>query len=244
MPGSAPGLFFSARSGHLFAVTVMTKPNEISLDFTALPPDEMAVRAASFRTLMGRRRTVRQFSDRPVPRALIEDCVMTAASAPSGANQQPWTFVCISDPAIKREIRLAAEEEERRFYGDRASAEWLEALAPIGTDADKPFLETAPWLIVVFGQRYGTQPGGNRVKHYYVPESVGIATGLLIASLHNAGLASLTHTPSPMGFLNTICGRPENEKPMILMVVGYPADGATVPAIGRKRLDEVSVWRE
>lgn len=222
----------------------MTSPNEIPLDFTTLPADEVATRAASFRALMGRRRTVRQFSRRPVPRAVIEDCVMTAASAPSGANQQPWTFVCISDLATKREIRLAAEEEERRFYGDRASAEWLEALAPLGTDADKPFLETAPWLIVVFGQRYGAGPDGGRVKHYYVPESVGIATGLLIASLHHAGLASLTHTPSPMGFLNAICGRPENEKPMILMVVGYPADGATVPAIGRKPLGDVTVWRE
>lgn len=222
----------------------MTSPNEIPLDFAALPPEEMAARAASFRALMGRRRTVRQFSDRPVPRAVIEDCVMTAASAPSGANQQPWTFVCISNAAVKREIRLAAEEEERRFYGDRASEEWLAALAPLGTDADKPFLETAPWLIVVFGRRYGTKPDGSRMKHYYVPESVGIATGLLIASLHNAGLASLTHTPSPMGFLNAICGRPESEKPMILMVVGYPADGATVPAIGRKPLDDVSVWRE
>jgi len=225
-------------------VTAMTKPKEIPLDFSTLPPADMEARAASFRALMGRRRTVRQFSDRPVPRALIEDCVMTAASAPSGANQQPWTFVCISDPAIKRQIRIAAEEEERRFYGDRASAEWLEALAPLGTDADKPFLETAPWLIVVFGQRHGVGADGRRIKHYYVPESVGIATGLLIAGLHNAGLASLTHTPSPMGFLNAICSRPESEKPMILMVVGYPADGATVPAIGRKRLDEVSVWRE
>ena len=222
----------------------MMSPIETPLNFTALPPDEMAERAASFRALMSRRRTVRRFSDRPVPRSLIEDCVMTAASAPSGANQQPWTFVCIADAATKREIRLAAEEEERRFYGDRASAEWLEALAPLGTDADKPFLEVAPWLIVVFGQRYGIGADGSRVKHYYVPESVGIATGLLIASLHNAGLASLTHTPSPMGFLNTICGRPENEKPMILMVAGYPAEGVTVPAIGRKRLDEVSVWRE
>lgn len=222
----------------------MTNPNQIPLDFTALPPDEMEGRAAAFRTLMARRRTVRQFSGRPVPRALIEDCVMTAASAPSGANQQPWTFVCISNPAIKHKIRVAAEEEERRFYGDRASAEWLEALAPLGTDADKPFLEVAPWLIVVFGQRYGTGPDGTRVKHYYVPESVGIATGLLVAALHNAGLASLTHTPSPMGFLNAICGRPENEKPMILMVAGFPADGATVPAIGRKALDDVSVWHE
>lgn len=222
----------------------MTKRNEIALDFTAVPPDQMAARAASFRALMGRRRTVRQFSDRPVPRRIIEDCVMTAASAPSGANQQPWTFVCVSNPAIKHEIRLAAEEEERRFYGDRASAEWLEALAPLGTDAEKPFLEVAPWLIVVFGQRYGTNAEGGRAKHYYMPESVGIATGLLIAALHNAGLASLTHTPSPMGFLNAICGRPENEKPMILMVVGHPAEGATVPAIGRKPLHDVSVWRE
>jgi nitroreductase len=193
---------------------------------------------------MVRRRTVRDFADRPVPRSLIEHCVMTAATAPSGANQQPWTFVCISDAATKREIRAAAEEEERTFYAGRASAEWLEALAPLGTDANKPFLETAPWLIAIFAQRYGIGPDGRRTKHYYVPESVGIATGLLIASLHNAGLATLTHTPSPMGFLNAICGRPENEKPLILLVAGYPAEGAHVPDIRRKEADEVLVWRE
>lgn len=222
----------------------MDQRAEIPLAYQPLDEAEMRARARDFRALMARRRTVRDFSDRPVPRELIEDCVMTAASAPSGANQQPWTFACICDPDVKRRIREAAEEEERSFYAGRASDEWLRALAPLGTDADKPFLETAPWLIAVFGQRWGVAADGTRVKRYYMPESVGIATGLLIASLHNAGLASLTHTPSPMGFLNTICGRPENEKPMILMVAGYPAEGVTVPAIGRKRLDEVSVWRE
>ena len=180
----------------------------------------------------------------PCRATLIEDCVMTAATAPSGANQQPWTFVCVSDGETKRRIRLAAEEEERAFYGGRASHEWLEALGPLGTDADKPFLETAPWLIVVFGQRWGVSNDGERAKHYYVPESVGIATGLLIAALHNAGLATLTHTPSPMGFLNDICGRPENEKPMILLVAGFPAKDATVPDIGRKGASEVIVWKD
>lgn len=220
----------------------MDQRAEIPLAFQPLPEEEMLARAAGFRAAMARRRTVRDFSDRPVPRALIEDCVMTAATAPSGANQQPWTFACICDPAVKRQIRIAAEEEERSFYGGRASEEWLEALAPLGTDADKPFLETAPWLIAIFGQRYGIAPDGSRVKHYYMPESVGIASGLLIAALHGAGLATLTHTPSPMGFLNAICGRPDNEKALILLVAGYPADGARVPDIRRKRLDEVSVW--
>lgn len=216
----------------------------IPLTFEKLPADEMIERARRFRRQMARRRTVREFSDSPVPRGLIEDCVMTAATAPSGANQQPWTFVCISDATTKREIRFAAEEEERTFYSGRASAEWLEALAPLGTDAEKPFLETAPWLIAIFAQRYGVRPDGSRVKHYYVPESVGIATGLLIASLHNAGLATLTHTPSPMGFLNAICGRPESEKALILLVAGYPADTVRVPDISRKEADEVIVWRE
>jgi iodotyrosine deiodinase len=214
------------------------------LSFHERPEEEMLARGAEFRALMARRRTVRDFSDRPVPRQLIEDCVMTAASAPSGANQQPWTFVCISDPVVKRRIRLAAEDEERAFYDGRASAEWLEALAPLGTGAEKPFLETAPWLIAIFGQRYGLGADGKRIKHYYVPESVGIACGLLIASLHNAGLATLTHTPSPMGFLNEICARPEHEKPLILLVAGYPAEGAVVPDIRRKGADEVIVWRE
>lgn len=217
---------------------------QVPLCFQELPVQEMTARARQFREQMTRRRTVRDFSDRPVPRALIEDCVMTAATAPSGANQQPWTFVCISDAATKREIRLAAEEEERSFYAGRASADWLDALAPLGTDADKPFLEAAPWLIAIFAQRYGSATEGKRVKHYYVPESVGISTGLLIASLHNAGLATLTHTPSPMGFLNAICGRPDSEKALILLVAGYPAEDVQVPDIKRKEAGEVIVWRE
>ena len=187
---------------------------------------------------------MRDFSDRAVDRTIIEDCIMTASTAPSGANPQPWTFVAISDPQMKRTIREAAEEEERTFYDGRASAEWLEALAPLGTDWRKPFLETAPWLIAIFGQRWGNGADGERIKHYYVPESVGIATGLLIAALHNAGLATLTHTPSPMGFLNDICGRPDNEKPMILLVAGYPAEDATVPDIRRKPAGEVIVWSQ
>lgn len=220
----------------------MTQTQTLPLGFAELTADEMAERAASFRALMSRRRTVRDFSDRPVPRRLIEDCIMTAGTAPSGANQQPWTFVCVSDADIKRRIRLAAEEEERTFYAGRASAEWLDALAPLGTDEHKPFLETAPWLIAIFAQRYGVAGDGRRVKHYYVPESVGIATGLLVAALHNAGLATLTHTPSPMGFLNEICGRPEHEKALVLLVAGYPADGATVPDIARKPAEEIAVW--
>jgi len=221
----------------------MTRIGHVPLAFAELAPAEMAARAREFRALMTARRTVRDFSGRQVPRELLEDCVMTAAGAPSGANQQPWTFVLISDPATKRRIRLAAEEEERAFYGDRASAEWLEALAPLGTDADKPFLDEAPWLIAIFAQRWGEGPGGRRLKHYYVPESVGIATGFLIAALHNAGLATLTHTPAPMGFLNEICGRPENEKATILLVAGYPAEGATVPDIRRKEPGAVIAWR-
>ncbi|MBX9454245.1 MAG: nitroreductase family protein [Mesorhizobium sp.] len=213
------------------------------LAFAGYSLEEMSTRAADFRTLMDRRRTVRDFSSRPVPRKLIEDCVMTAATAPSGANQQPWTFVCINEAGLKSQIRVAAEKEERDFYSGRASTEWLDALAPLGTDADKPFLETAPWLIAIFAQRYGLGPDGKRAKHYYVPESVGIATGLLIASLHNAGLATLTHTPSPMGFLNEICGRPEHEKALILLVAGYPADEAKVPDIKRKPVEDVIVWK-
>lgn len=222
----------------------MDRKSEVLLDFEHLDATETARRASAFRALMNRRRTVRDFSDRPVPRAVIEDCVMTAATAPSGANQQPWTFVCISDPQTKRRIREAAEEEERGFYAGRASEEWLEALAPLGTDENKPFLETAPWLIAIFAQRYGTTEDGRRIKHYYVPESVGIASGFLIAALHGAGLATLTHTPSPMGFLNEICGRPENEKAVILLVAGYPAERATVPDIARKPAGQVLVWRE
>ena len=212
------------------------------LDFETLPPEVMRRRAQDFRMLMARRRTVRDYSDRPVAREIIEEAVRTAALAPSGANQQPWTFVCISDAAVKERIRVAAEEEEKAFYGGRAGEEWLSALSHLGTGWQKPFLQTAPWLIAIFGRRYGVGEGGERIKHYYVPESVGIATGFLIAALHNAGLATLTHTPSPMGFLNVICGRPDSEKAYILMVAGYPADNCQVPQITKKALEEVAVW--
>ncbi|HRK25369.1 MAG TPA: nitroreductase family protein [Beijerinckiaceae bacterium] len=210
------------------------------LAFVERSEEEIGERARTFRADMKRRRTVRDFTDRPVPRAIIEDLVMTAAGAPSGANQQPWTFVCISDPAVKHRIRLAAEEEERAFYSGKAGEEWLEALEHLGTDWEKPFLETAPWLIAIFARRWGHDAKGRKIKHYYVPESVGIATGFLIAAVHNAGLASLTHTPAPMAFLNEICGRPDNEKPVILLVVGYPAEGCQVPVIDKKRFDEVA----
>lgn len=202
----------------------------------------MLSRAKAFEGFMHARRTVRDFSPEPVGREIIEAALRTAGGAPSGANQQPWTFVAIAAPAIKTRIRAAAEDEERAFYGGRAGAEWLDALAPLGTDSDKPFLEIAPWLIVIFQQRWGFGPDGRRVKHYYAPESVGIATGFLIAALHHAGLATLTHTPAPMGFLNQICGRPDHEKAMILLVVGKPAENCLVPAIGKKPLDEVAVF--
>jgi iodotyrosine deiodinase len=218
------------------------KPAFVALDFIARSDQETLAGARAFRAAMARRRTVRDFSDRAVPREVIENAVMTAASAPSGANQQPWTFVCIGDPARKARIRAAAEIEEKVFYEGRAGKEWLQALGPLGTDWRKPFLETAPWLIAVFAQRYGLRADGSRVKHYYVPESVGIAVGFLVAALHHAGLATLTHTPSPMGFLNEICGRPEREKAYVLVVAGFPAEGCTVPAIGKKALGEVSVW--
>ncbi|WP_422371996.1 nitroreductase family protein [Hoeflea sp.] len=204
---------------------------------------DMLDQARAFYDRMRSRRTVRDFSSDPVDPELIRLAVRTAGTAPSGANQQPWSFVAIGDPEVKRAIRIAAEEEERRFYEERAGEEWLDALAPLGTDAEKPFLETAPWLIAVFAQRWGFNDDGDRVKHYYVPESVSIAIGLLIASLHSAGLATLTHTPSPMGFLNQICGRPDNEKPLVLLVVGHPAEGARVPAIDRKDESEILFWR-
>ncbi len=182
---------------------------------------------------------MREFSDRPVPRALIETCLLAAGTAPNGANLQPWHFVAVADPAIKRQIREAAEAEEREFYSGRAPQEWIDALAPLGTDPNKPFLETAPWLIVIFGQSYGLLPDGRKVKHYYVQESVGIATGMLITALHHAGLATLTHTPNPMGFLNDLLGRPVNERPFLILVAGYPADDARVPlhAMNKKPLE-------
>ena len=188
---------------------------------------------------MAARRSVRSFSADPVPEALILDCVRAACSAPSGANCQPWHFVVITDPAKKRDIRLAAEAEERAFYDRRASKAWLDALAPLATDADKPFLEVAPYLIAIFQERFAQQDTGEKSKNYYAPESVGIATGILISALHQAGLACLTHTPSPMGFLQTALGRPVNERPFLLLVVGYPADGAEVPDLARKPFEQV-----
>lgn len=207
--------------------------------YTELPVEEMKRRAVEFRQHMQRRRTVRQFSERPVPRDVIEECLLTAGSAPNGANLQPWHFVVVSDPKVKREIRVAAEQEEREFYNRRAPQEWLDALAAIGTDEFKPFLETAPCLIVIFGKNHSFLPDGRRVKNYYVNESVGIATGFLIAAIHNAGLVSLTHTPSPMGFLNDILHIPPSEKPFLILVVGYPAEDAQVPIIEKKELEEI-----
>jgi len=221
----------------------MTEPKFIPLpDYREYPVEEMAERAAEFREDMQRRRTVRHFSDRPVPRRIIEDCLRAASAAPSGANMQPWHFAVVADPAIKRQIREAAEAEEQEFYRRRATQEWLDALAPLGTDARKTFLETAPYLIAVFAQPYSLVPDGRRIKHYYAHESVGIATGILITAVHRAGLVSLTHTPSPMDFLNPILGRPENERPFLLLVVGYPAADAAVPDIRRKPLEEIATF--
>lgn len=206
------------------------------------PEPEMLRRADAFATCMRRRRTVRHFSERPVPRAVIDRCVDAAASAPSGANLQPWHFVVVSDAVVKRRIRLAAEKEERAFYAERAPRAWLNALAPLGTDDDKPYLETAPYLIVIFAEPYHIERGGRRVKHYYVPESVGIATGLLVAAVHYAGLVSLVHTPSPMGFLTEVLERHATERPFLILVVGHPRDDAVVPRIIKKRLTDVTTY--
>lgn len=203
----------------------------------------MPARAEAFAADLARRRTVRDFADRPIPAGVIDACIKAAGTAPSGANLQPWHFVVVADPAIKRRIREAAEAEEREFYEKRATPEWLAALEPLGTDANKPFLETAPALIAIFAEAYGERADGTRVKHYYVAESVGIATGLLIAAVHNAGLVSLTHTPSPMGFLNEILERPARERPYLLLVVGFPAEDAQVPDIVRKPLGDIRTER-
>jgi len=201
-------------------------------------PEEMRERIASFYAEVNRRRTVRDYTDRPVPRDVIETAILAAGTAPSGANLQPWHFVVVSGPKTKQRIRVAAETEEQEFYQHRASAEWLAALAPLGTDTHKPFLETAPYLIAVFLQKFGQLPNGRKVKHYYPVESTGLATGILITALHQAGLACLTHTPSPMGFLNEILHRPKSERPFLLLVTGYPADAVQVPDIDRKQLHE------
>jgi nitroreductase len=222
----------------------MTETRTMPLpDGRILPEQEMLRRAREFRELAARRRTVRAFDSRPVAREVIEHCIAAAGTAPSGANQQPWHFVAISDPAVKQRIRVAAEEEERQFYERRATDEWLAALEPLGTDWRKPFLEAAPWLIAIFVQKWGRAADGARIKHYYPTESVGIATGILITALHTAGLATLTHTPSPMGFLNKILGRPaDSERPFLLLVAGYPAPGVQVPDIARKSAGEISSW--
>jgi iodotyrosine deiodinase len=204
---------------------------------------EMIERAQAFRKNVERRRTIRHFDSKDVPRAVIDECLLAANSAPSGANLQPWHFVVISDPETKRDIRIAAEEEEREFYARRATKEWLEALAPLGVDEHKPFLESAPYLIAVFVQNYSVREDGSRTKHYYATESVGLATGILITALHEAGLATLTHTPSPMTFLNKILDRPANERPFLLLVVGHPHEDALVPDIKRKSLKEIASYR-
>ncbi len=208
--------------------------------FVEYPREEMVRRARSFRRELARRRTVREFSDRPVAPEVIRECLRAAGTAPNGANHQPWHFAVVSDPEIKRRIRIAAEIEEREFYRGGAPREWLDALAALGTDEHKPFLETAPCLIAIFAERYQLLGDGRKVKNYYVQESVGIATGMLITGLHHAGLATLTHTPSPMGFLNEILGRPANERPFLILVVGYPAADARVPQITKKPLEEIA----
>ena len=209
-------------------------------DYREYPIKEMRQRVKEFYADINRRRTVREFSDRPVPRDIIETALKAASTAPSGANLQPWHFAVVSGPETKKKIREAAEAEEREFYTHRASEEWLEALAPLGTNDEKPFLEKAPYLIAVFLQKFGELPDGRKVKHYYPAESTGLATGMLITALHLAGLATLTHTPSPMKFLNEILDRPKSERPFLLLVVGYPADDARVPDIKRKSLDEIA----
>lgn len=217
--------------------------DRVPLEFQDVPSEEMRSRALEFYQDMRRRRTVREFSPEAVPREVIENALLTAGAAPSGANQQPWQFVVVSNPDLKRQIRQVAEVEERAFYGGRAPQDWLDALGPLGTDANKPFLEVAPYLIVIFAQTYGLRSGGN-LKHYYVQESVGIATGFLIAALHRSGLATLTHTPNPMGFLNTLLERPSNERAFLILVVGKAAEGATVPAISKKLLSEIATFVE
>lgn len=215
----------------------------VLLDFERVSTEETLERARRFYRAMDRRRSVRHFAPDPVPREAIELAIRTASTAPSGAHRQPWRFVAIDDPETKRAIRVAAEEEEYTSYEEgRMPPEWLEALAPLGTDWRKPFLETVPWIVVVFAELYGVEADGSKRKNYYVKESVGLACGLFIASLHRMGLATLTHTPSPMKFLNEILGRPENEKPFILFPVGYPAEGCEVPDLERKPLEDVAIW--
>ena len=216
----------------------------VPLSFERLPLEESRRRADLFYRDMNRRRTTRHFSGEAVPKDLIELAIMTGATSPSGAHQQPWTFVAVSDAAIKQKIRDAAEAEEREFYHGRAPEEWIEALAPLGTDEHKAHLTDAPWVVVLFRQAHGVNDDSSKRTYYYTQESCGIAAGLFIAAVHQMGLVTLTHTPNPMGFLRDLLGRPANEKAMLIMPVGYPADGAQVPDLRRKRLEEVAVWRE
>ncbi|TNE43220.1 MAG: nitroreductase family protein [Deltaproteobacteria bacterium] len=221
----------------------MSIPPTVPLaQYIEYPQEEMQQRAAAFYEDLNRRRTVRDYAPRPVPQDIIANCIKAAGTAPSGANLQPWHFVAVSDPELKRKIREAAEEEERAFYSHRAPEEWLDAISHLGTDDQKPFLEIAPYLIAIFARSYNLSEEGDKKKNYYVQESVGIATGMLIAALHQAGLATLTHTPSPMGFLREVLGRPNNERPFLLLVVGYPHEDARVPDISRKSIDEIATF--
>lgn len=222
----------------------MKEHDTIPYSLPALSDAESIARAEALRDRLKTRRSCRYFSDEPVPRAVIEAAIEAAGSAPNGANHQPWHFAVVCSPEQKRAIREAAEEEERAFYAGKASDQWLDALEPLGTDAEKPFLETAPWLIVVFAQRKGGIEEDGQTQNYYVNESVGIACGMLIATLHEAGCSTLTHTPSPMGFLRDLCGRPEHEKPLMIVVVGHPSEDATVPAhaLRKKPLTQISSW--
>jgi nitroreductase len=222
---------------------VSEEPRFVPLEFERLSESEQTGRSRDFLDDIRRRRSVREFSRDSVPYELIENAIAAAGTAPSGAHQQPWTFVVVSDADVKRQIREAAEEEERRSYESRMPDEWLEALRALGTDWRKPHIADAPYVVVVFEQAFGLRPDGSKVKHYYVKESVGIAVGFLLASLHRAGLAALTHTPSPMGFLREILERPESERPYILIPIGYPAEGCIVPDLQRKPLDEILVRR-
>ena len=222
----------------------MAKYSHVSLQFAERSQKEMRTRARQFYRLMAARRSVRAFSDRVVPKELIEDAIRTAGTAPSGVHRQPWRFVAVSDPALKRKIRIAAEAEEYESYHRRMPPEWLKALAPLGTDWHKPYLETAPWIVVCFAEFYGIGPDGKNRKNYYVQESCGMACGLFIAALHHMGLVTLTHTPSPMRFLRDILGRPSNERAYVLFPVGYPSTDATVPDIPRKPLCDISAWHE
>lgn len=223
----------------------MSRAKFVPLDqYRELPVDEMRKAATDFLATMRRRRTVREFSDRPVPRDIIERCLLAAGTAPNGANRQPWRFVVVGDSKLKKEIREQAEIEEQEFYSGRATQEWLDALKHLGTDEHKPFLERAPWLIVIFAERYEVTSEGKKLKNYYVNESVGIATGILITALHEAGVVTLTHTPSPMAFLNDLLDRPDNERPFLILVVGYPEEDATVPVITKKPIEDIAVFIE